>query len=42
MRIALDRAGITYREAELGEIIVVDRFEDVRPWEIGLGVPVEP
>ena len=43
MRIALDRAGITYRERELGDFIVVDRFsKDVRPWEIGLGVPVEP
>lgn len=41
MRNALDRAGITYRERPVGDdIVVFDRLsEDVRPWEIGLGIP---
>lgn len=43
LRAALDRAGITYRERAVGDdIVVVDRLsEDVRPWEIGLGVPYD-
>jgi hypothetical protein len=41
MRTALDHAGITYRERRVGDdIVIFDRFgDDVRPWEIGLGVP---
>ena len=43
IRAALDRAGITYRERPVGDdIVVIDRLsENVRPWEIGLGIPYE-
>jgi hypothetical protein len=42
MRAALDAAGISHRERQVGDISIFDRFSrDVRPWEIGLGIPFE-
>lgn len=41
MRKALVRADVRYRERRFGDASIFDRFSrPVRPWEIGLGVPV--
>lgn len=43
MLVALQQAGITFRQRTFGDVSVFDRFSrPVRPWEIGLGIPAPP